>query len=142
VKKAALSIWSGFGLGLLFACTTPTADDGDSCPIGKHMCDCEDDQTCDAPLVCMSGTCLFVETAETGETGGTGNTETGNTETKGSWVRKATRMRLRSADQGSDRKNVVSIRVARLSWESEIHSSVVCAWAMSPGPNTTLGVPP
>jgi hypothetical protein len=45
------------------------------------MCDCEDDQTCDAPLVCMSGTCLFVETAETGETGGTGNTETGNTET-------------------------------------------------------------
>ena len=28
------------------------------------------------------------------------------------------------------------------SWSRSIHSSFVCAWAMSPGPNTTAGTPP
>ena len=43
---------------------------------------------------------------------------------------------------GSDFKNFKSRSFPRSSSASEIHSSAVCACAMSPGPNTTLGIPP
>jgi len=42
---------------------------------------------------------------------------------------------------GSDWKNRTSKSFPRSNSASEIHSSVVCACAMSPGPNTTLGIP-
>jgi hypothetical protein len=44
--------------------------------------------------------------------------------------------------QGSEFKKFKSRFFPRSSSESEIHSSAVCACAMSPGPNTTLGMPP
>src|ERR1035437_9834449 len=44
--------------------------------------------------------------------------------------------------QGSDLKNLTSKSFPRSSSAIEIHSSAVCACAMSPGPNTTLGMPP
>ena len=43
---------------------------------------------------------------------------------------------------GSDLKNRTSKSFPRYSSASEIHSSAVCACAMLPGPNTTLGIPP
>src|SRR6185312_9082325 len=45
-------------------------------------------------------------------------------------------------DQGCELRNRTSMSEARSSERKEIHSSGVCAWAMSPGPNTTLGMPP
>ena len=42
---------------------------------------------------------------------------------------------------GSEVKNLTSMSFACSSCASEIHSSTVCACAMSPGPNTTLGIP-
>ena len=47
-----------------------------------------------------------------------------------------------AAGYGSDLKNLASSRVADSSDPRAIHSSAVCACAMSPGPNTTLGIPP
>src|ERR1035441_10087179 len=44
--------------------------------------------------------------------------------------------------QGSDFRKFRSRFLPRSSESSEIHSSAVCACAMSPGPNTTLGMPP
>src|ERR1017187_2680384 len=44
--------------------------------------------------------------------------------------------------QGSDFRKFNSRFLPRSSESSEIHSSAVCACAMSPGPNTTLGMPP
>ena len=44
--------------------------------------------------------------------------------------------------QGSERKKRKSNSSPFSNAFSEIHSSAVCAWAMSPGPNTTLGIPP
>ena len=44
--------------------------------------------------------------------------------------------------QGSDFRKFKSRFLPRSSDASEIHSSAVCACAMSPGPNTTLGMPP
>jgi len=46
-----------------------------------------------------------------------------------------------SAAQGRRRRKRVSRAVARSSSRRATHSAVVCAWAMSPGPNTTLGMP-
>jgi hypothetical protein len=43
---------------------------------------------------------------------------------------------------GNSCKKIVSTAMARSSERTEIHSSAVCAWAMSPGPNSTAGVPP
>ena len=46
------------------------------------------------------------------------------------------------AGYGSDFRNVKIKSLPRSSSASEIHSSAVCACARSPGPNTTLGMPP
>src|SRR6185369_12549551 len=43
---------------------------------------------------------------------------------------------------GRDFKNFTSRFFPRSNCASEIHSSDVCAWATSPGPNTMLGMPP
>src|SRR5471030_1453927 len=45
-------------------------------------------------------------------------------------------------NHGSDFRKFKSRFFPRSSSASEIHSSAVCACAMSPGPNTTLGIPP
>ena len=54
------------------------------------------------------------------------------------------RWKIRKAElvQGSDFRKFKSRFFPRSSAASEIHSSAVCACAMSPGPNTTLGMPP
>jgi len=44
--------------------------------------------------------------------------------------------------QGSEFKNLKSKSFPRSNSASEIHSTAVCACAMSPGPKTTLGIPP
>src|SRR5205814_2211188 len=43
---------------------------------------------------------------------------------------------------GSDIRKRSSIAVARSRDFMEIHSSTVCAWAISPGPKTMQGMPP
>src|SRR6266481_5611500 len=43
--------------------------------------------------------------------------------------------------QSRDLRNFTNIFLPRSSSRSEIHSSAVCACAMSPGPSTTLGMP-
>src|SRR5206468_807841 len=42
---------------------------------------------------------------------------------------------------GRPARNSVNSAVPRSSSRTEIHSSAVCACAMSPGPKTTLGIP-
>src|SRR5450631_4256289 len=51
-------------------------------------------------------------------------------------------VRVGLSNHGSELKNRSNKFFPRSSSASEIHSSAVCACATSPGPNTTLGIPP